>query len=410
MVSIDRLEAHPRNPNRHSQEQIALLARMIAHQGWRHPVTVSRQSNLVITGHARLSAAALLQLQEVPVDYQDFPSEEDELAHLVADNRIQELAHLDPHGVHLLLQELQNSPLPDLQLTGFTDQEVDLLMQQALDSIPAPEHQDEDLPSVYGLKPRELVSFPSTEPYGIPALLPDDLSTVPEPLQCWAGPDVTQEDPDTHYLYNWGTDSRRGLPLHHTVVAFYCDDQRFEQFWQRPHVFTAKLLNSNVPIAISPNFSLWPDTPLALAIFNTYRSRYLGRYFQEAGLKVIPDVHGITHDPTLQWCLAGIPPHPPAIAYQIQAGQKTLSSIHRIKQALKQYISKLKPSQLLLYVGETAEDILQDLTLPQELHLIIVKNRLILRERRMHEDSKLLKRNRTPTRRFQAEAEAEVNG
>ena len=77
---------HPRNPNRHGEKQIDLLARIIAHQGWRNPIVISARSGFVVAGHGRLQAA--LQLAVVPVDVQEFATEADEWAHLVADNRL----------------------------------------------------------------------------------------------------------------------------------------------------------------------------------------------------------------------------------------------------------------------------------------------------------------------------------
>ena len=58
------LVPQPRNPNRHSDEQVALLAKIIAHQGWRNPITVSNRSGFVVAGHARLAAALRLRSEE----------------------------------------------------------------------------------------------------------------------------------------------------------------------------------------------------------------------------------------------------------------------------------------------------------------------------------------------------------
>jgi len=83
---------NPRNPNKHPQEQIKLLATIIRSQGWRAPITVSRQSGYVVRGHGRLAAAILLGTEVVPVDYQNYATEAEEWADLIADNRIAELS------------------------------------------------------------------------------------------------------------------------------------------------------------------------------------------------------------------------------------------------------------------------------------------------------------------------------
>jgi ParB-like chromosome segregation protein Spo0J len=69
-----------------------MLTRIIRHQGWRNPIVVSARSGFVIAGHGRLAAARLLGVDQVPVDVQEFATEADEWAHLVADNRIAELS------------------------------------------------------------------------------------------------------------------------------------------------------------------------------------------------------------------------------------------------------------------------------------------------------------------------------
>lgn len=102
------LIAHPKNPNRHPAEQIRLLAKIINHQGWRNLIVVSARSGFVISVHGRLMAAKLLGATAVRVDVQEFATEADKWAPLVADNRIAELAELvadptlgetDPDGV-----------------------------------------------------------------------------------------------------------------------------------------------------------------------------------------------------------------------------------------------------------------------------------------------------------------------
>ena len=112
------LVEHPRNYNTHPAEQIRLLAKIIEHQGWRNPITVSKKSGFVIKGHGRLAAALLLKMEKVPVDVQDYKDEASEYADMIADNRIAELSESDNDS----LKELLVDPLfsdYDLELTGF---------------------------------------------------------------------------------------------------------------------------------------------------------------------------------------------------------------------------------------------------------------------------------------------------
>tara|TARA_R110000824_G_scaffold56954_4_gene155378 strand:- start:2206 stop:3435 length:1230 start_codon:yes stop_codon:yes gene_type:complete len=122
------LVGHPRNPNQHGDEQIRLLSQIIKHQGWRNPIVVSTRSNFIVAGHARLKAAELLKVKEVPVDFQDFESEADEYAHLVADNRIAELAEADNTVLAELIKELEEAGVSS-ELAGFTAEDLQELIK-----------------------------------------------------------------------------------------------------------------------------------------------------------------------------------------------------------------------------------------------------------------------------------------
>jgi ParB-like chromosome segregation protein Spo0J len=126
LADVTSLVANPRNPNKHSDKQVALLAKVIRHQGWRAPITVSKRSGFIVTGHGRLAAALLLQVEQVPIDEQDFATEADEWAHLVADNRIAELADADRGMIADLIKELDELQEGnfDTELLGFTEDEM----------------------------------------------------------------------------------------------------------------------------------------------------------------------------------------------------------------------------------------------------------------------------------------------
>jgi 5-methylcytosine-specific restriction endonuclease McrA len=125
MVDIGEVKPNPRNPNQHSPEQIILLAKLIKEHGWRSPITVSNLSGYVVRGHGRLLAAQHLGLKQVPVDYQDYESNEMELADLLADNKISELADLDYQKVSEILMDI---PETIRELSAFRDFEIGPLL------------------------------------------------------------------------------------------------------------------------------------------------------------------------------------------------------------------------------------------------------------------------------------------
>jgi ParB-like chromosome segregation protein Spo0J len=67
VVDVVDLVPHPRNPNKHDDKQIALLAKIIRSQGWRNPIVVSERSGFIVAGHGRLEAARVLNVEQVPV-------------------------------------------------------------------------------------------------------------------------------------------------------------------------------------------------------------------------------------------------------------------------------------------------------------------------------------------------------
>jgi len=129
IADIVTLVPNPRNPNQHPEKQIELLAKIIKAQGWRTPITVSNRSGFIVRGHGRLKAAQLLGVDKVPVDRQDYASEAEEWADLIADNRIAELAEIDSYKLKELLDELSTEGL-DLTLTGYDQSEIERLMEQ----------------------------------------------------------------------------------------------------------------------------------------------------------------------------------------------------------------------------------------------------------------------------------------
>lgn len=123
MVKIGSLKPNPRNPNTHPKKQIERLAKIIKRQGWRKPITVSKRSGFIVSSHARLEAAKLLKLKEVPVDYQNYESDALEYADLIADNQIAELSEMDYPLLKDGIVEFDTGE-EDIELTGFDQVEL----------------------------------------------------------------------------------------------------------------------------------------------------------------------------------------------------------------------------------------------------------------------------------------------
>jgi len=123
LVPIAETKPNPMNPNKHTPKQIELLGDIIAATGWRAAITVSKRSGLITKGHGRLAAAQKRGWKSVPVEYQDYASDEEEHADLIADNRIAELASMDTIKLANMLQDMDTGAVP-MELTAYGEQEI----------------------------------------------------------------------------------------------------------------------------------------------------------------------------------------------------------------------------------------------------------------------------------------------
>lgn len=127
----------------------------------------------------------------------------------------------------------------------------------------------------------------------IPPLRPDMLiEDLPE-LTTWSGSASKDwPDEDVYWLYNYGIDSTAGMkPGKPIMLSFYTWDEYFETWWFDTAKRVSQALNTNPPVklAITPNYSQ-AGQAMVLSYYNLYRSRYVGRYMQEAGIRVMPDL------------------------------------------------------------------------------------------------------------------------
>lgn len=150
MRPLVTLVEHPRNPNKHPEAQLERLGDVIRGNGWRQPITVSDRSGYIVKGHGRYQAAKLAGFTDVPVEVQHYENEAAELADMLADNKIAELAEMDAAALNEALNALQIEDPDALPLSGYTEDDWAEL-RAGLDSIDvgeAPEGDPDDTPEV----------------------------------------------------------------------------------------------------------------------------------------------------------------------------------------------------------------------------------------------------------------------
>lgn len=83
----------------------------------------------------------------------------------------------------------------------------------------------------------------------------------------------------------WGTHMLKADPVH-----CFVDDWRLEAIWRDKYKMIDKVLISQY--ACTPDYTIETDTPLVYALYQVWRSRTIGRYWQD---------HGVYCIPSLQW-------------------------------------------------------------------------------------------------------------
>ena len=81
----------------------------------------------------------------MPVDYQNYASEAEEYADLVADNRIAELAEIDNKMLADIFAEIDTGEIP-MELTGFTDEEVEDLITGLSEALHTDLNEPDEIP------------------------------------------------------------------------------------------------------------------------------------------------------------------------------------------------------------------------------------------------------------------------
>lgn len=154
-------------------------------------------------------------------------------------------------------------------------------------------------------------------------------------------------------------------------VHMFIDDYQFERLWNHPKRYVNIL--KRFECVFSPDFSLYMDMPMAMKVWNIYRSRLIGQYLQNLGICVIPTVSWAERE-TYTFCFDGIEP----------GGVVAISTIGCIKDEFARsiwedgvdyMIDKLKPTAILIYGQSIGHDF-------KGTKVIYYKNKVIERARK----------------------------
>jgi hypothetical protein len=68
---------------------------------------------------------------------------------------------------------------------------------------------------------------------------------------------------------------------------FYVDDRRFRALWKDP----TRVVKSGCVCAVEPNFSCHDQTPVAVGLYRIHQKRWLARYWQSKGIRILADLN-----------------------------------------------------------------------------------------------------------------------
>lgn len=413
---------------------VRMIAESLKVNGQYKPIIIRENTKEVLVGNHTLKAAQSLGWEEITVGYVVVTDSEAKRI-MLADNRTSDAGSYD----YDLLAEVI-SDLPDVSGTGYSEADRDMLAQSILvasedtsktledivhetpsfgiieqrtdieeayeeqagteatsgflqpnfvtekdQAIESLDDVSSDLEGILEMKTD--VIFPIENYWGVPQLKREMLlSKLPDELHTWAGPDATDMIEGASYLYNYGVDSARGLPWEKAILSFYTHDIHFENWWSVPAHYTAKVVNAGLTMAITPNYSIFIDDPRVIQLWQVYRSRWMGRYMQEAGVKIIPDVAF----PDLEagkYAMEGIPKNPPIIAMQWQSIRPhETKAIASGQENTRFAVEHLQPETLLIYGSKTGHKAVEDLNL--DCNVVYLMNRAAIRRGKVFDHKK----------------------
>jgi len=191
--------------------------------------------------------------------------------------------------------------------------------------------------------------FPSIHPLGLPDLDWHMLADPPDQqVRTWA----TERFSDMSWQHYWWllwNHSTRSAPFERSYLCFYSDDKSLVPLWKQPQAHADNFVKIGLKGVVGPDFSLWYDMPYPELLWNVYRTTWLSRYYQECGLKVIPNLRFTVKSGFEHLIGAGIPICAPCIATQVQTISTEEDDIRRWKSGLDYALRLIDPDCLIMY-------------------------------------------------------------
>jgi ParB-like nuclease domain len=127
MVPVGDLRPNPRNPNKHSEDQINRLMASLRRDGQTRPVLARKANRMLIGGHGVHTSVRRLQWPEIAVLFLDVDQQTADRI-MLADDRLAALSELDDRRVADLMKEIGEG---DWLATGYSVEEANKLLSSS---------------------------------------------------------------------------------------------------------------------------------------------------------------------------------------------------------------------------------------------------------------------------------------
>lgn len=323
---LSELKPYENNPRR-NDEAVQYVANSISEFGFKIPIVIDK-NNVIVCGHTRYKAAKQLKLKSVPCIMADDLTDEQIKAFRLADNKTAEISEWDFGLLSAELETISDIDMSDFSFNiyGFETQQEEAEQNQEEEK----ENERERTYKQYNLQYNDIER--TVGKYQMPII---EKQIIETPKQ-----------PPIGFNYMLSTEGReRGIHC-------FLDDYQIERLWNSPEVYAEKLIE--FPYLLSPDYSLYLDMPIAMQIWNTYRSRLVGQIMQDYGVNVIPTVSwGLPE--TFEFCFDGI--EQGSIVAVSTIGVKRDETATKIwRDGMDAMIKKIKPSAIWCYGGKVEYD------------------------------------------------------
>lgn len=319
-VKLADIREYSTNAKLHPQSQIEQIKQSIADFEFNDPIAID-ENNVIIEGHGRFKAVQQMGWTEVPCIRLSHMTEQQKKAYILAHNKLTMNTGFDPDMLDMEIESILDFDMEDY---GFDIPDLDELEKQPLEK----DSHRETTNKHYNLDMFDASRCSGF--YEMPIIRKSNF--IPSDL----------------IGFNYALNSKNKNAGIHCFV----DDYQFERLWNNPDAYIETI--AGYECFLSPDFSLYMDMPMAMKVWNIYRSRMIGQYYQDHGIEVIPTVSWAEPE-TFSFCFDGIEQGATVAVSTI--GVKRNEYAQKIwQQGMDEMIKTIQPANILLYGGVVEYD------------------------------------------------------